>query len=72
MTDCRFHPRKEFNMSASVEELLQQIYDLENQIRLDFESGKNTKYLREQLDSLKEQFHSMNENLKKSEKILKG
>jgi len=59
-------------MSASVEELLQQIYDLENQIRLDFESGKNTKYLREQLDSLKEQFHSMNENLKKSEKILKG
>lgn len=59
-------------MSAATEELLQQILDLENKIQEARTVGKNTQILQEKLILLKEQFDSMNENLNRSEKILKG
>lgn len=59
-------------MSAATEELLQQILELESKIQEAKTSGVNTHVLQEKLILLKEQFDSMNENLNRSEKILKG
>lgn len=59
-------------MSAATEELLQQILDIETKIQEARIIGKNTQVLQEKLVALKEQFDSMNENLNRSEKILKG
>ena len=59
-------------MSATTEELLQQILELEETIKFDTETGKNTISLRERLTSLKEQFQLMNENLSNTNRVLKG
>lgn len=60
------------DMSASTEELLQQIYELEARIQEAIALGKNTRSLQDKLVLLKEQFEMMNENLNRSEKVLKG
>ena len=59
-------------MSASIEELLQQIIDLEVTIQNNVGAGKNVTALQEKLLLLKEQFQLLNENLNKTDKILKG
>lgn len=59
-------------MSAATEELLQQIFELEALIQEKKSLGKDTKSLQDRLAVLKEQFDFMNENLNRSEKILKG
>lgn len=59
-------------MSASTEELLQQILELEEQIRANSRTGGDTSNLQDKLTVLKEQFQLMNETLGRSDKILRG
>lgn len=59
-------------MSASTEELLQQILELEEQIRASSKTGGDTSNLQDKLTVLKEQFQLMNETLGRSDKILRG
>jgi len=59
-------------MSASIEELLQQIIELETVIQSNINAGKNIIALQEKLFVLKEQFQLLSENLNKTDKILKG
>ena len=59
-------------MSASIEDLLQQIIELETVIQSNINTGKNVTALQEKLFVLKEQFQLLSENLNKTDKILKG
>jgi hypothetical protein len=59
-------------MSALTEELLQQIFELEERIKVEQSTGRNVQTLIDRLSLLKEQFQLMNENLTKSDKVLKG
>lgn len=59
-------------MSASTEELLQQILELEETIKLGQKQGRDVTSHKERLFVLKEQFQLMNETLGKSDKVLKG
>jgi hypothetical protein len=59
-------------MSASIEDLLQQIIELETAIQSNINTGKNVTALQEKLFVLKEQFQLLSENLNKTDKILKG
>jgi len=59
-------------MSAATEELLQQILEIEETIKIHLKSGKDTFVLQEKLVLLKEQLQLMNETLNKSDKILRG
>jgi hypothetical protein len=59
-------------MSASIEELLEQINDLESIIQTNLSKGKSVIVLQEKLFLLKEQFQLLNENLNKTDKILKS
>jgi len=59
-------------MSASTEELLQQIIELENHIRDSANSKEDFSLLHENLLLLKEQFRLLSENLNDSNKVLKG
>lgn len=59
-------------MSASTEELLQQIVELENRIHDSANSKEDFSLLHENLLLLKEQFRLLSENLNDSNKILKG
>lgn len=59
-------------MSASIEELLQQIIELETVVQSNINAGKNVIALQEKLFVLKEQFQLLSENLNKTDKILKG
>jgi hypothetical protein len=58
-------------MSASIEELLQQIIELETVIQSNINTGKNVIALQEKLFILKEQFQLLSENLNKTDKMLK-
>jgi len=58
-------------MSASIEDLLQQIIELETVIQSNINTGKNVTALQEKLFVLKEQFQLLSENLNKTDKILK-
>ena len=58
-------------MSASIEDLLQQIIELETAIQSNINTGKNVTALQEKLFVLKEQFQLLSENLNKTDKILK-
>lgn len=59
-------------MSAFIEELFQKIVELEAAIQEGIAAKRNVEILQIKLQNLKEQFDSLNENLHKSEKILKG
>lgn len=59
-------------MSASTENLLLQIIELEQKILESKARGKNSIEMEETLASLKGRFTSMNEALKKSQGLLKG
>jgi hypothetical protein len=65
-------PPKGVKMSASIEDLLQQIIELETAIQSNINTGKNVTALQEKLFVLKEQFQLLSENLNKTDKILKG
>lgn len=58
-------------MSASIEDLLQQIIELETVIQSNINTGKNVTALQEKLFVFKEQFQLLSENLNKTDKILK-
>ena len=58
-------------MSASIEDLLQQIIELETVIQSNINTGKNVTALQEKLFVLKEQIQLLSENLNKTDKILK-
>lgn len=64
-------PPKGVKMSASIEDLLQQIIELETVIQSNINTGKNVTALQEKLFVLKEQFQLLSENLNKTDKILK-
>ena len=59
-------------MSAATEELLLQIMQLESQIKEFQLQGKDASSLQEQLLFLRERFDSLNENLQKGDRVLKG
>jgi len=59
-------------MSASTEELLQQILELEEEVKRNLKLGKSVGEQQKKLILLKEQFELMTETLSKTDKILKG
>jgi len=67
-----YHTGPWCKMSAAKEELLEQILNLEETIKIINSNGGNTHSLEDQLFQLKEKFQLMNEALKEGKKILKG
>lgn len=59
-------------MSATTQDLLEQILNLEEKIFVDRNKGKDVSLLELQLFELKERFHLMNETLKNNSNVLKG
>ena len=59
-------------MSATTEQLLQQILEIEDAIKINLTANRNVDKMQEQLNQLKEMFQLMNETLNESSKILKG
>jgi len=59
-------------MSATTQDLLEQILQLEEKINFSRMNGYNVVSLEEQLLQLKEKFQIMNENLKNTSSVLKG
>ena len=59
-------------MSATTEELLEQILALEEKLHLNKSLGNDVSYLEDQLFQLKERFQLMNENLRNNSNVLKG
>lgn len=59
-------------MSATTEELLFQIVNLEMTIEEYCSQGRDVSSLQEQLTILREKFHSLNETLKTNSNLLKG
>jgi hypothetical protein len=59
-------------MSATTQDLLEQILQLEEKINFNRINGYSVVSLEEQLFQLKEKFQIMNENLKNTSSVLKG
>lgn len=59
-------------MSATTQDLLEQILQLEEKINFNRINGYSVVSLEEQLFQLKEKFQIMNENLRNTSNVLKG